>query len=187
MFFFILGGISGKGGYLSRHYERRLREECSNATLEDFCQHLQEYLLRKNNYILATLIEIHQHFFEPYFLKVLKDVYADFFRHYGDRRIRENRRRQKIGQTAIQMIPLDQDEFGNLHEKIAAPEPHSELMEKLPLFANSPRKLWKQNQKSYLSVWMYFILHCNQNYIQQALGYPSENSVARRLADLRKR
>ena len=35
-FFAVLGGISGKGGYLVQHYERRLREDCRPAqSVED--------------------------------------------------------------------------------------------------------------------------------------------------------
>ena len=90
------GGISSKGRYLIQHYEKRLRDECCGSSVEDFCQHLQMYLQRKNNYVLITLIEINQHFFSEYFKDVLRDVYQDFFDCYGDARLKENKKRKVI-------------------------------------------------------------------------------------------
>jgi hypothetical protein len=90
-----LGGIPGNGGYLIQHYEKRLQDECCGSSVEDFCQHLQAYLQRKNNYVLITLIETKQHFFSDYFRDVLKDVYRDFFDCYGDERLKGNKKRVK--------------------------------------------------------------------------------------------
>jgi len=73
-FFAILGGVSGKGGYLIQHYEKRLRDECCGSSVEDFCQFLQQYLQQHNNYVLTVFCGIDQHFFQDYFTTVLKDV-----------------------------------------------------------------------------------------------------------------
>ena len=105
-----LGGIPGKGGYLIQHYEKRLQDECCGSSIEDFCQHLQAYLQRKNNYVLITLIEINQHFFSDYFRDVLKDVYRDFFDCYGDARLKENKRRTKENLSPLTQVQIDNDE-----------------------------------------------------------------------------
>jgi len=180
-FFAILGGVSGKGGFLIEHYERRLREECSGAAIEDFCQHLHTYLQRRNNYVLSTLIEINQHFFSAYFRSVLKHVYEDFFEQYGEEHLKENRRRVRKNLDPLKKVAIDDDESFDLHEVISSPKVSEEDARILALFSCGPRKLWKSNQKDFLTLWMAVALKINHRYVASVLGYDKANSVAARI------
>ena len=181
-----LGGIPGKGGYLIQHYEKRLQDECCGSSIEDFCQHLQAYLQRKNNYVLITLIEINQHFFSDYFRDVLKDVYRDFFDCYGDARLKENKRRTKENLSPLTQVQIDNDEDFDLHEVIAAPQTEK-IHPAISIFARYPKKLWKLNQKDFLTLWMAIALKFNHDYIAFVLNYPTANAVAARIRNFKKK
>ena len=183
-FFAILGGVSGKGGYLIQHYERRLCEDCQGSSVEDFCQHLQTYLQRKNNYILATLIETKQHFFSDYFRDVLKDVYRDFFDCYGDARLKENKKREKENLPLLINVQIDNAEEFDLHEVIAAPQVE-EIHPVVSLFARYPSELWKINQKDFLTLWMAIALKFTHEYVAFVLNFPTANAVAARIRNFK--
>lgn len=181
-FFSILGGVSNRGGYLCANYARRLRDECCGATVEDYCQHLQAYLRSKNNYVLATLIEINQHFFSEYFRAVLEYVYWDFFNRHGDELLKENRRRARKNLEPLTKLVMDDDESFDLHEVIASPEESAAVAARtMDLFADKLRKLWKSNQLDYLTLWMSVALNIRQDYAASVLGYSTANTVAARI------
>ena len=186
-FFVVLGGVSGKGGYLVQHYERRLCEDCQGSSVEDFCQHLQTYLQRKNNYVLITLIETNQHFFSDYFRDVLKDVYRDFFERYGDERLKENKSRKRSNLPPLTKVQIDNDEDFDLHSVIASPEQSSELAPIVSLFARYPRELWKLNQKDFLTLWMAIALKFSHDYVAFVLNFPTANAVAARIRNFKKK
>ena len=181
-----LGGISGKGGYLTQHYEKRLQDECCGSSVEDFCQHLQAYLQRKNNYVLITLIETKQHFFSDYFRDVLKDVYRDFFDCYGDERLKENKKRVKKNLPPLTKVQIDNDEEFDLHEIIASPQ-SEKIHPAISIFARYPKELWKLNQKDFLTLWMAIALKFNHDYIAFVLNYPTANAVAARIRNFKKK
>ena len=164
-----------------KHFERRLRDECSGATVEDFCQHLHEYLQRRNNYVLSTLIEINKHFFSEYFRSVLKHVYEDFFEQYGEGHLKENKRRARGNVDPLKKVAIDDDKSFDLHEVITTQKVSEEDARTLALFACDPRKLWKSNQKDFLTLWMAAVLKINHGYVASALGYDKPNSVAARI------
>jgi len=196
-FFAIMGGVSGKGGYLVQHYERRLREDCRPAqSVEDFCQFLQQYLQQHNNYVLTVFCGIDQHFFQDYFTTVLKDVYRQFFDKYGDELKKENLKRAKKGLPPLTEIPLDdRDEDHDPQETISKSSEDSNSGTKLDkdihpnilYFAQHPIEVWKNNQKDFLTLWMAYVLKYDYGYIAHALNFPKANAVAARIRNFKKK
>ena len=195
-FFAVLGGVSGKGGYLVQHYERRLREDCQGSSVEDFCQFLQQYLQQHNNYVLTVFCGIGQHFFQDYFTTVLKDVYRQFFDVYGDELKKENARRRKKGLDPLTEIPLDdRNEDHNPQETISKSSDNSnsgtkfdkDIHPNILYFAQHPIEVWKSNQKDFLSLWMAYVLKYDHDYIAHALNFPKANAVAARIRNFKKK
>ena len=195
-FFAVLGGVSGKGGYLVQHYERRLCEDCQGSSVEDFCQFLQQYLQQHNNYVLTVFCGIDQHFFQDYFTTVLKDVYRQFFDKYGDELKKENLKRAKKGLPPLTEIPLDdRDEDHDPQETISKSSDDSNSGTKLDkdihpnilYFAQHPIEVWKSNQKDFLTLWMAYVLKYDYGYIAHALNFPKANAVAARIRNFKKK
>ena len=63
-----LGGIPGKGGYLTQHYEKRLQDECCGSSVEDFCQHLhhKSCFASVNNFLAFFITVLFDHCLFPF-------------------------------------------------------------------------------------------------------------------------
>lgn len=95
-------------------YERRIRVYCSSSSIEDFCQHIQEYLLLRNNYALIILIATNQGFTSGYFRKVLQGIYDDFFDKYAETWAKENKKeaeKRKREKQKDQLLSKEEKEY----------------------------------------------------------------------------